>query len=94
MNKYQLSGFKLSSNYNIYSLNNILPKGTKSSINFIKDTTSIANNKFIGSTLTELVEGMHTLKINLVDQGQRRNNGARTMFKYYTCSEDGHHLND
>lgn len=47
----------------------------------------------IGSTLSELVEGMRTLKINLVDQSQQQGKKWKP-FKCFNCAEEGHRARD
>lgn len=47
----------------------------------------------IGSTLSELVQGMRSLKINLVDQPQQQNKKWRP-FKCFNCGEEGHRASD
>ncbi|KAG2212528.1 hypothetical protein INT45_005658 [Circinella minor] len=93
MNKYKLSGFSFPSKQFTHHQKNTPSEEIKPSNNSLKDNSSIANES-IGSTLSELVEGMRTLKINLVDQGQRRNNGVKASFKCFTCGEEGHRLDE
>ncbi|KAG2208562.1 hypothetical protein INT45_003112 [Circinella minor] len=93
INKYRLPSYNLSPNQPTYRHNISLPERSNSNANSIKEDTSVANES-IGSTLSELVEGMRTLKINLVDQGQKKNNGVKQPFKCFTCGEEGHRSND
>ena len=67
MNKYNLPGLNIPSNHKTYCQNIIFDQD-KSSTYSVKDDLSMASES-IGSTLSELVKGMHMLKINLVDQG-------------------------
>lgn len=53
---------------------------------------SVASDN-IGSTLSELVEGMRTLKINLVDQTQQQGKKWKP-FKCFNCGEEGHRARD
>lgn len=47
----------------------------------------------IGSTLSELVQGMRSLKINLVDKAQQPNKKWKP-FKCFNCAEEGHRASD
>lgn len=53
---------------------------------------SVASDTW-GSTLSELVEGMRTLKINLVDKAQQPNKKWKP-FKCFNCAEEGYRASD
>lgn len=93
MSKYKKPGFSTTA----VPTSDVSHRPWKTGPSSVSSKQSVASDS-IGSTLSELVEGMRALKINLVDrpQGNRNQNkeSSKPAFKCYNCGEEGHRARD